>query len=376
MPTETLCVLRTAGAVVTMALVNGGLSYATGEPWSGRTRLNDTLTVVRSRLSANRTLSAAMMLEWLSEFEKLPDQSTDVKSPIAAQAEPNWLDAGFPGWVANSPPRPYYTSPIPLGLELPLGGECPLAELQPWWNQLALYGESTAPIAFHSGRHTRIGQWGRFGWEPGSVKDYQADHGQFDVYATHLNVWGRAKETNTRISGPGFFGSLVPGYAEVRELASSMSKESAYFGFGCRVDFAFISAVTLNLEWHRKAPPMSAPLKELVRRRGYGELHEASIGIELTDGWRPWRIQLMQGAGGTRTEEIDQLTIAFAQWLVMVIATHRRRQPYVAARCFAVLEDLASKPRQLWQDTGSKMLRESFRCSFPASLPISWRSPA
>ena len=84
----------------------------------------------------------------------------------------------------------------------------------------------------------------------------------------------------------------------------------------------------------------------------------------------------MQGAGGTRTEEIDQRTIALAQWLVMVIATHRRTQPYVAARCFAVLEDLASNPRQLWQDTGSKMLRASFRCSFPASLPISWRSPA
>lgn len=115
--------------------------------------------------------------------------------------------------------------------------------------------------------------------------------------------------------------------SEVREFASSMSEQTDYFVCGCRIDFAFVSAVTLHLEWNRSAPLLGAPLKELVKRRGYGELHEACIGIELTDGWHPWRIQLMQGAGGSKTEEVEQRAIGFAQWLVRAISSHRRRQP-------------------------------------------------
>lgn len=353
----------------------GGVSYATGEPWTGRTKLNDSPTAVRSRLAAKPTFAAERTLELLNELDQHTDQSLITPSPIEAPEVPSWLGAGFQGWSATPPPKPYYTSPLPLSLELPIGAEPPLAELQPWWNQLVLDGAaSAAPIASHVGRHVRIGQWGRLGWESGSAKYFQADHGEFDVHDSHLNAWGRAKETNPRISGPGFVGSFVPGYAEVREFASSMSEQTDYFVFGCRVDFAFVSAVTLHLEWNRSAPLLSAPLKELVKRRGYGELQEASIGVELTDGWHPWRIQLMQDAGGSKTEEVEQRIIAFAQWLVRVISSHRQRQPYVAAHLGPALDDLAANPRQLSEHAGSKTHREWFRCSIPASRPVSWRS--
>lgn len=361
-----------------MPIIDGGLSYATGEPWSGRTRLNSTIEEVSSRLRRARTLPAEMVLEWLSDFEQQPDRSSSRASQIEAPATQTWHDAGFSGWVATPPPKPYYTAPIPLGLELPIGsGACPLAELQPWWDQLALDGAPTEPpIAVHSAHHARIGPWGRFGWSSGSVLHAHAEHGQFDVYGTHLNVWGRAQETTSRISGPGFIGSMVPGYAEIRSFASSASQSSTQFGFGCRVDFAFVSAVTLNLEWHLRAPLLSAPLKELVSRRGYGELSEAIIGIELTDGWRPWRIQLMQGAGGNNTEELDQRTIAFAQWLVQAIAAQRRSQPNLDSSTALVLDDLVSNPRQLQTLPDDKTRRAHFRCSIPASRPISWCSPS
>lgn len=356
--------------------VNDGLSYSVGEPWSGRTRFNGTLGELRFRLFAAGTRPAAMVLEWLSDFENLPDQSKDVTSPIDAPATQTWLGAGFPGWVASPPPRPYYTSPMPLRLELPIGGgPCPLPELQPWWSQVVL-GDAPVepPLAVHAGQHARIGPWGMLGWESGSVPYSQSEHAQFDVYGSYLNVWGRATQTTTRISGPGFVGSLVPGYAEVREFASSVSKQSDDLGFGCRVDFAFVSAVTLHLEWNLHAPLLSAPLKEWVKRRGYGELHEASIGIELTDGWRPWRIQLMQAAGGSKSEEVDQRTIAFAQWLVQVVASHRRAQPYLGVGSIAAVEELAANPPQLTLVPDAKLRKASFRCPIPGSRPISWCS--
>ena len=114
-----------------------------------------------------------------------------------------------------------------------------------------------------------------------------------DVIDTCVNAWSRRTFTAARIFPPGLVGSLVPGYAEIKTLASNASQRTVTAVLGCRVDFAFVSAVTFTMQFDTQVPMRWAIggkyVKQLLNQRGYAQSRGFDIGIEFSDGWRPYR---------------------------------------------------------------------------------------
>jgi hypothetical protein len=225
-----------------------------------------------------------------------------------------------------------------------------------------------------------LGPWaqGEYGWAWRSdiPRDLgAADGAGFDVAGRSVDAWSRWTLTAARISRPGLVGSLVPGYTELRELASHASQQTFSTVLGCRIDFAFVSAVTFTMQFNTRAPILGVfggkEIKQLVQQRGYGESKSFELGVEFSDGWRPCRARLI---GEHVPIEREAGPLQFAIWLARRVAHDRLHgSPYITDQDRAPLE------RALGTD-GVVALREgrtssshwkSLRVDLPGHRPVS-----
>jgi hypothetical protein len=316
---------------------------------------------VEAAVNFERTGSLAcdIMLSWLTEFAT---EFPDATPPKVADG------AEFNGWAAIQPPPSFQISPIPLELALPQkDNECPVRELMPWWDQLALRPDGSVPLRSLLGEKIGFQRLPRQGgWRP--QLSSEAVSSRVDVFDSRIEARATLKFDRRRIKEAGFFGTLVPGFAELKDLASTASTVSEYVEVGCRVDLDTISAITAGGKYSTVTPFFNSRIKALIRERGYGDCLVYIVGVELTDGWRPLKLTLVLGY--TKADEVDAAEL-FAQQLITQIATRRVGLPWVSAADADALREIASQELAFVETADKDSLNRSARCELPAARPIS-----
>jgi hypothetical protein len=358
--------------------------------WTGRTSLSGGLDTLRSEIALSRRdparrQGALFAGVWLDQIAgKLPPHGPVALPPSPARSGGREdFYHHFPGWSAQPPPARYWVAPLPLPFVLPtVENGCPIDALSPWWDAIVLpEHRDTLPVASSPpGAYVWLGPWAQgeqsWGWQFDVPTGLGAAEGaRFDVMDGCIDAWSRRTLTVARVSGPGLVGSLVPGYAEMRELASQASQRSMSTVFGCRIDFAFVSAVTFAMKFNTRAPKLGAfggrQIQQLVQQRGYGESNAFEIGVEFSDGWRPYRARLM---GEHVPVEHESEPGQFATWLARRIAYHRTHDlPNVTDQDRTALDRIlnADKPFELTDGRSPTYLWRSWRVHLPAHRPVS-----
>jgi hypothetical protein len=186
-----------------------------------------------------------------------------------------------------------------------------------------------------------------------------------------IDVSTRRTLTVARIAGPGLVGSLVPGYAEAKKLASTASQQAFTTVVGCRIDFAFVSAVTFTMRFNTQAPLLGKRIKDVVQQRGYGESTRFTIGFEFSDGWRPYRAVLV---GEHVPLERDGEPLQFATWLARRVAYDRlQRSPQLGEADRELLERVVGGHGELGfrAFSSASAHRQSLRIELPGHRPVS-----
>jgi hypothetical protein len=359
--------------------------------WAGRTSLSGGLGALREEIAQSRhdparRRGALFASVWLDGIEGAYPPSEPVALPPSWGTTPGGREDfyfDFPGWPAQPPPAPCWVAPLPLPFVLPaVENRCPIDALAPWWDTIVLPEQRDAPPVASSpaGKHVWLGPWAqgesRWGWRSDVPTDLgTADVAGFDVVDGCVDAWSRRTLTLARVSGPGLVGSLVPGYAELRELASQASERTISTVFGCRIDFAFVSAVAFTMKFNTKAPILGAfggkQIQQLLQQRGYGESTRFEIGIEFSDGWRPYRARLI---GEHVPIERETEPLQFATWLARRIAYHRLNGlPYITDQDRTILDRVLNTddPFGFTERRASTSLWQSLRVELPAHRPIS-----
>lgn len=266
---------------------------AAAPEWSGRTALSGSLDDLRGTLLSaaedERTApGAALVLTWLDSLEAYPPE------PSAAIAHSANTPRRTVAWEPIRPDEPNYTPPLPFDFVIPVVADAPpLDALAPWWNEVAPGRSPREAEATHTGNGLIAGTWSN---EAGRWTSHDAcrfsESGSLHLSAGQLEVRSLLKATTAAISGPGLVGSLVPGYGELKAIASKFSEKTERVEVGCRIPLGSISAIVYSSTWHLRAPLLNRRLKRLVRERGYGEHDRAEVAVEFSDGWRPYRVGL------------------------------------------------------------------------------------
>ena len=261
--------------------------------WSGRTALSGSLEDLRAALFSaaedERTApGAALVLTWLDALEAYPPEPA---APIANSANTPLTTVA---WEPTAPDEPHYTPPLPFDFVIPAeAGVSPLDALAPWWREIAPAPSRQVAEDTHTGKGLIAGTWSTEGgmWtiHPGCRF---SESSSLSLSDGRLEARSLLKATTAEISGPGLIGSLVPGYGELKALASKFSEKTERVEVGCRVPLSSISAIGYESSWHLRAPLLNRRLKRLVRERGYGEHSRAEVTVEFSDGWRPYRVGL------------------------------------------------------------------------------------
>ena len=314
--------------------------------WTGRTSLPGGLGELRAESAQaegdpTRRYGAVFASWWLDELADagLPSAPRAI-APARHTADDGYEDPDrqFPGWQPVPPPAPYRTPPLPLLFVLPAEqNRCPIGALAPWWDAVALpEHRATPPVASApAGKMVVLGPWtphdGGGSWGSEGPRDLGTAVGAgLDVMDSCIDVSTRRTLTVARIAGPGLVGSLVPGYAEAKKLASTASQQAFTTVVGCRIDFAFVSAVTFTMRFNTQAPLLGKRIKDVVQQRWYWESTRFTIGFEFSDGWRPYRAVLV---GEHVPLERDGEPLQFATWLARRVAYDRlQRSPSSARR--------------------------------------------
>ena len=320
---------------------------------------------VEAAVNFKRTgaLACDIMLSWLDEFAK----DFPVGTPHR-QAGPGTDGAEFKGWVAPEAPPSYQIAPLALALELPQrDNQCPVQELTPWWDQIALRPGGSGPARSLAGKRMQFLTLPRTGgWQPSVSPDgLNARLAVFDD--GHLEAWATHKFDRKTIKETGLIGSLVPGYAEIKNFASSVSTRSEYVEVGCQIAFDTISAVTVD-SFFSTVMPLFGPWKAIIKERGYGSCDVFAIGLELTDGWRPLRLALI-----VEFPKDDEVKAAndFLGQLISDIASRRADLPWVSANDADVLRAQAAQDIVFQRKATKDKLYMRLRHEFPGSRPIS-----
>jgi hypothetical protein len=359
--------------------------------WTGRTSLTSGLGDLRSEAAQaendpTRRQGAVFASWWL---DKLADAGVpSAPQAIAPTRHPTddgyeHADREFPGWQPVRPPAPYWTPPLPLLFVLPATqNRCPIGALAPWWDVLTLpEHRASAPVASApAGKWVDLGSWiphERGGsWGNDVPRDLGAGVGAgIDVMATCVDVWSRRELTVARIAGPGLVGSLVPGYAEAKQLASTASEQNFATVVGCRIHFAFVSAVTFTMRFNTQAPLLSRRIKEVVRQRGYGESTRFTVGIEFSDGWRPYRAVLV---GDHVPMERDAEPLQFAIWLARRVAHDRLQGSFQLGEADrGALQHVIGGQGDLGlrETSSSSTYKRTLRVELPGHRPVSVEFP-
>lgn len=261
--------------------------------WSGRTALSGSLEDLRGALLSaaedERTApGAALVLTWLDSLEAYPPEPS---APIAHSANTPLTTVA---WEPIPPDEPNYTPPLPFDFVIPAGADAPpLDALAPWWSEVAPGPSPQEAEATHAGNRLSAGAWST---ETGRWASHPAcrfgESSSLHLGSGSLEARSVLKATTAAISGPGLVGSLVPGYGELKALASKFSERTERVEVGCRVPLGSISAIVYESNWHLRAPLLNRRLKRLVRERGYGEHDRAEVTVEFSDSWRPYRVGL------------------------------------------------------------------------------------
>jgi hypothetical protein len=290
--------------------------------WSGRTEMSGSLMDLKSALlragdaDEAKLLGAATVLNWTDSFEDYPpERSDDVELTRVGPAGETVR------WTPPPPDKPQFTPPLPFDFFLPRTA-APLDALAPWWDEVALGATtSTDPIAALHGKRLGAGPWPPDGerWRSHPASKF-CKTSTLNLFADRLEARAGLESTTASISDPGLVGSLVPGYGELKEFASLISQRMEFMEVGCRISLGWISALSYESVWSWGAPLLGFKYKRLVRERGYGEHDRAAVGIELTDGWRPYRVRLTSELLPVEREEEP---FEFFKSLVSAVVTDR-----------------------------------------------------
>jgi hypothetical protein len=298
--------------------------------WSGRTALSGSLHDLKSAVldageDTAKTPGAATVLLWLESFENYPPnrvEGAEVKRVGATGAPIRW--------TPTPPEEPQLTPPLPFDFLMPRqAAVAPLDALAPWWDEIALgSANGGSEIAVQHGKRLDMGPWseeaGRWSMNPASRFGVSS---RLSVFPDRLEATTALESKTASISDPGFVGSLVPGYGELKSLASWLSEKTKFVEAGCRISFGWISALAYTSNWDLKAPLLNRRLKKLVKERGYGEHIRAEIAVEFSDGWRPYQLRLVSEF--LRGAEEDQ-PFEFFKSLVKAVASDRLQRPGVS----------------------------------------------
>lgn len=98
-------------------------------------------------------------------------------------------------------------------------------------------------------------------------------------------------------------------------------------------------------------------IKQLLDQRGYAESKGFAIGVEFSDGWRPYRARLM---GDHVAIEQEAEPLQFAIWLARRVAYYRLDRVVVSDDGFGLREVTTSS--RLWR---------TLRVGLPGHRPVS-----
>jgi hypothetical protein len=343
--------------------------------WSGRTALSGSLHDLKSALldageDTAKTPGAATVLLWLESLEDYPPERVET-----AEVKPAGATGDPIRWTPTPPEEPQLTPPLPFEFLLPKqAGVAPLDALAPWWNEIALgTTNGGSEIAVQHGKRLDMGPWsekaGRWSTNPASRFGVSS---RLSVFSDRLEATTGLESKAASISDPGFVGSLVPGYGELKSLASWLSEKTEFIEAGCRISFGWISALAYTSNWNLKAPLLNRRLKKLVKERGYGEHIRTEIAVELSDGWQPYQLRLVSEL--QRGAEEDR-PFEFFKSLVKAVASDRLQRPGVSEdQRERIAEVAASEPAH--QETRSEAgsmgdFSRKARVELPGHRPVS-----
>jgi hypothetical protein len=352
-----------------------------GDGWSGRTGLSGSYEDVvgalfQAKEDEERQLSVATVMGWLHE---LVDTYPSVPSGRIVPSDPEWADrfeGGFQGWEPSPPSRPYYTPPLPFDFLLPCEQNAsPLEALKPWWDMLAIAeAEAKEKNATYSGKRMGFGtfQAENSRWMSGELYSLGA-WSQLTVLPDSLEARVRFDATSARIAQPGLVGSLVPGYGAVKSLTSTLSERTNSLFAGCCINFAFISALTYHMTFNLHAPLLAFAMKEKVKAHGYGENTDFEIGIEFSDGWRPYRVCLKSEYLPYDEEEAS---LRFFGLVTRAVAEARLQKSHLSESERESLAAVAASEPSVTDSRLSNTLRRDLRVEFAGHRPISVELPS
>ncbi len=222
-------------------------------------------------------------------------------------------------------------SPIPLEFELPMGygTAAPITQLAHWWDQIKLFDGPPAPTtSWLTGDRLIIGARDGDGWEYSNTRSLYND-AQMRIYDDHVEFQGIWSLTTARIQQPGFVAGLIPGYGEIRELASLLSRQTVGGTMGCKVAHSWISAITLEMTYSRGTVLRPKAAREKSRRLGYGPFIGYTVGIEANDGWRPFRLCISEERSKVAEDDVVGIVNRLLR-LIVKERQHRDQDPVTA----------------------------------------------
>jgi hypothetical protein len=136
-----------------------------------------------------------------------------------------------------------------------------------------------------------------------------------------------------------------------------------------------ISAVTFAVQFDAGVPLRWAIggkyIKQLLDQRGYAESKGFAIGVEFSDGWRPYRARLM---GDHVAIEQEAEPLQFAIWLARRVAYYRlQRMPHLddGDRGYLDRVVVSDDGFGLREVTTSSRLWRTLRVGLPGHRPVS-----
>ncbi len=317
---------------------------------------------LENALAATTTTHAQILLGWLRDHY---ERNASSPGPYTA---PSSLSGGD-GWAPPRPPDGEILCPISLGTEFVwLHCSSPHPLIAPWWDQVAPIMPATDPTMVVKGERLRSEAWsGGDRWRSSGLSRHLVTGAMvFCPTMGTLDVVANAVFEDKHIDGPGFVGSLIPGYAEARKLVSDASIVKARTDIGCRVPLHTMERVSLTVDYVRKAHLFaSQEFKRMTAERGYGECHRVTLEVEFTNGWD--RQRWMMYAGPFMKGD-EQAYVQFADALVRVAAGRRSPTSESNADILGAASSTGLSSRS--EDRGDKV-RFIHQAVLPDSRPIS-----
>jgi hypothetical protein len=213
---------------------------------------------------------------------------------------------------------------------------------------------------------------GAWSWEHGELYSLGASS-ELRVVPSFVEARVQLEIKDRSIGSAGKIGSLVPGYAEAKELASKLSERTHGTTAGCRIAFDYISALSYKAVFNIRVPRFGGKeLKEKGRLHGYGENTQLGLGVEFDDGWRPYRVCL---TSEFIKYELEQVSLDIIRGLAKRIAADRLERPYLADQHRAQLAAIAADPPAATEQRGDNQLRRLLRIELPGARPLSANLP-